>query len=381
MRVVLHVFVVCLIGEVACVPPRVLSTRSGATYDVGMATRNFVDTSRRSWDGSRDRPIRTSIWYPVATGSRLTAILDSSLPFKVPLVAENAPVAVTGHRYPLILLSHGTGGSSIQMMWLGHYLASHGYVVAALNHHGNTGSEPHMAPQGFLLYWERPLDLSVVIDRLLADPTFGAAIDTSRVGAAGFSLGGYTVLAIAGARFNPTQYNAFCGSSQRDFTCGPQAEFPQAPALFEEIRKSDARVQESLKHASDSYRDTRVKAVLAIAPALGSGFTGNDLADIRIPVAIVVGEGDTVAPPATNAQRYAALISSANLTIVPGAVGHYTFLAECTDRGKTLIPICKEGPGVHRAKIHEQVSQLARRFFDAALTKEGVNGARTPKFR
>ena len=299
----------------------------------------------------------------------MTAILDSSLPFQVPLVAENGPLAGSGRRYPLIVLSHGTGGSAIQMMWLGHFLASHGYVVAALNHHGNTGSEPRLAPQGFLLYWERASDVRVAIDRLLEDPMFGVAIDTSRVGAAGFSLGGYTMLAIGGARFNPTEYATFCGSSQRDFTCGPQAEFPQAPALFEEIKRTDARVQESLKHASDSYRDPRVKAVLAIAPPLGSGFTRNDLADIRIPVAIIVGEGDTIAAPATNAQRYAALIPSANLTILSGAVGHYTFLAECTDRGKALIPVCREGPGVERKLIHEQVSRLALKFFDAALIR------------
>ena len=258
------------------------------------------------------------------------------------------------------------------MMWFGHFLASHGYVVAALNHHGNTGSEPRPAPQGFLLYWERARDVRVAIDRLLEDPTFGAGIDTSRVGAAGFSLGGYTVLAIAGAKFNPTQYDTFCGSSLRDFTCGPQAEFPQAPALFEQLRKTDLRVQESLKHASDSYRDPRVKAVFAIAPALGSGFTRNDLSDIQIPVDIIVGEGDTIAAAATNAQRYAALISSAKLTILPGAVGHYTFLAECTKRGIMLVPVCREGSGVDRKRIHEQVSQLALRFFDVALMLESV---------
>ena len=58
------------------------------------------------------------------------------------------------------------------MMWLGHYLASRGYIVAALNHHGNTASEKQPAAQGFLLVWERPRDLTVVLDKLLADSFF-----------------------------------------------------------------------------------------------------------------------------------------------------------------------------------------------------------------
>jgi predicted dienelactone hydrolase len=41
------------------------------------------------------------------------------------------------------------------MMWLGYYLASRGYIVAAVNHHGNTAAEKERAAQGFLLYWER----------------------------------------------------------------------------------------------------------------------------------------------------------------------------------------------------------------------------------
>ena len=84
------------------------------------------------------------------------------------------------------------------LMWMGYYLASRGYIVAAVNHHGNTAAESQPAAQGFLLYWERPKDLTVTLDKLLADPVFGTRIDRKRIGAAGFSLGGYTVISIAG---------------------------------------------------------------------------------------------------------------------------------------------------------------------------------------
>ena len=91
------------------------------------------------------------------------------------------------------------------MMWLGHYLAARGYIVAAVNHHGNTAAEKQRAAQGFLLYWERAKDLTVVLDKLFADPFFGPRIDRDRIGAAGFSLGGYTVISVAGGGIQPAR--------------------------------------------------------------------------------------------------------------------------------------------------------------------------------
>jgi predicted dienelactone hydrolase len=253
-------------------------------------------------------------------------------------------------------------------MWLAHRLAAQGYIVGAISHHGNTALEPRPAAQGFLLYWERARDLDVALNALLADTLFGPRIDTTRIGAAGFSLGGYTVLATAGARFNPGEYDRFCASNERDFTCEGQAEFPQAPSIFAELRKTDTVVQASLRRASQSYRIPRVKAVLAIAPALGGGFTHADMAGVRIPVSIVVGDSDHVAPVATNARRFADLIPGAQLTVIPGGVGHYTFLAECTERGRAILPLlCGEAAGINRQEIHDRVAAMALAFFSRTL--------------
>jgi predicted dienelactone hydrolase len=337
---------------------------------VGMLTRNYVDAARLSWDGRGPRPIRTSIWYPALAGLAQRSILDSTVPFTVPPVAENAPVSSRASRYPIVLLSHGTGGSAIQMMWLGHRLAASGYIVAAVSHHGNTALEPNPTPQGFLLYWERARDLAVALRSLASDSVFGARIDTSRIGAAGFSLGGYTVLAVAGARFNPAEYDRFCTSTERDFTCEGQAEFPQAPALFAQIRKTDTVVQASLRRASDSYRIAAVKGVFAIAPALGGGFTRSDAAHVAIPVSIVAGDGDQVAPIETNARRFATIIPGAQLTVLSKGVGHYTFLAECTERGVATLPVlCVDAPSVNRREVHERIASAALAFFDRVLQR------------
>jgi predicted dienelactone hydrolase len=114
------------------------------------------------------------------------------------------------------------------------------------------------------------------------------------------------VLATVGPRY---EYDRFCSSSERDFTCGPQPEFPDAPRLFQDLQANDMVVRDSLAHSGDSYRDPRIRAVFAIAPVFGRGFTRADVNDIRIPIEMVAGLGDAVAPPPTNAQSYAALIS------------------------------------------------------------------------
>ncbi len=345
-----------------------LASPAVAQTRVGMITRDFTDNNRKNWAGTASRPLRTVVWYPAAKATGKSETIFGGPPDReifVPVeVAGGADVSNFRQKYPLVLLSHGTGGSAVQMMWLGYYLAERGYIVAAVNHHGNTAAETQPAAQGFLLYWERARDLSAVLDKLLADPLFGPRIDHDRIGAAGFSLGGYTVITIAGGKFSSTQFDSFCHSPQRDFTCEPQPEFPDAPKLFAELRKTDPGVQDSLRHSGDSFRDRRIKRVFVIAPALGSGFTKAGLSQIRIPMLIIVGKDDKVTPPRTNAERYAHLIRGANLKILSGEIGHYTFLAECNAHGKSILGICRDAPSVDRSSVHQQVAQLAFEFFE-----------------
>lgn len=367
MRLKIFLLILCslMVGQVGLAQPR---AKPQAAFSVGIMTRNFTDEQRKNWQGTGPRPLRTTIWYPALTGTGKTETIFGGPPerqlFSPVTVAGGAELSPASQKYPLVLLSHGTGGSAVMMMWLGYYLAERGYIVAAVNHHGNTSAEKQPAAQGFLLFWERSKDLSAVLDRLLADPVFGTHIDQRRIGAAGFSLGGYTVISIAGGAFDPVEFDRFCHSARKDFTCEPQPEFPDAPKLFAELKKSDPVVQESLNHASDTYRDARIKRVFAIAPALGSGFSRAGLNRIRVPVSIVIGQADDVTPLATNARRYASLIKGATLTVLPGKVGHYTFLAECAPFGKTTLPICRDGEGVDRNAIHRQVSQMAFEFFE-----------------
>lgn len=334
----------------------------------GMVTRDFTPTARRNWRGAKDHVLHVTIWYPASDTAVETPQLigppDKPL-FNAGSASPHAAFAPALDAFPVVLLSHGTGGSAAQLGWLGTALARAGFIAAAVDHPGNNAVTGY-TQEGFLLWWERATDLSEVLDGLIADPEIGAHIDKERVGAAGFSLGGYTVLELAGARTDISGLYDRCKSKPDDALCRvpEMKDMPPASQMLENIRKTSG---ESLARSADSFRDPRVHAVFAIAPALGFTQTPESLHSIRMPVEIVVGSADPMAPAATNANLIKANVRGARETILPN-VAHYTFLDTCTDAGKQAFSaFCTDPAGVDRDAVHAQVAAMAAQFFAKAF--------------
>jgi predicted dienelactone hydrolase len=256
-------------------------------------------------------------------------------------VLRDGNFAPSPAKHPLILLSPGSGNNAEQLFWLGQFLAQHDYFVAAVSHNGTDEEELRtgMLTATDFFCWERARDLSVVLTRLLADPELSSRIDPARIGAAGFSLGGATALWLGGARL--------------DLELLRQKSPPLQPALVPSIDRfiaystSEHAGRESIRRAEVSYKDHRIKSIFALAPAIGVGFTGESLREVDVPVCIVVGDTDKVAPASTNAQRYAGFIPDAELIVLPGERGHY------------LSPV----PSEQRQMELREVAELALRFF------------------
>jgi predicted dienelactone hydrolase len=228
-------------------------------FGVGHEELEWVDAERD------DRPLRTEVWYPTSPNAMGTRTFYDFRVFGLGLRSEIAHDGVAPspfRRFPLVIFSHGSGGVSWQSIPLMEALASHGFVVAAPNHSGNTvydqlngTSQPF--PQ---VAADRPLDVSFVIDAMLArnddplDPLFGK-IDPERIGVAGHSFGGYTALVIAGG---------FAGLGV--------------------------------------VPDPRVRAIAAIAPA-SSFLSDDDLAAIEVPMFLLSGSFDTTTPIEPNTRR------------------------------------------------------------------------------
>lgn len=339
-------------------------------FKVGMTTRAFVPAGPYDWRGDPKHALATTIWYPANPDAQEKPWFLG--PPQRPLfdggrVAANAAVAPAPAKFPLIVLSHGTGGTVGNLAWLGTALAAHGYIAAAVNHPGNNAIDGNTLA-GFTLWWLRARDLSAVIDGMLGDSTFGQRIDARRIGAAGHSLGGYTVIAIAGGITSIKHFREFCASSNADEMCRPPPGLPDLRRRIKALARSDPAYRAAREQDSRSYRDPRVRSVFAMAPGLVQAFLPDSLADIDIAVAIVAGASDDIVPVRSNASFLAATIPHAELTIFPAPVGHMVFAGICLEAGRATLPaVCADAPGVDRAAVEARTARLAERFFGRTL--------------
>jgi predicted dienelactone hydrolase len=316
--------------------------------------------------------LNVTVWYPAPTGTAMepTKIGPPQTPsFIEGEAANDAPLATSPVRMPLIVFSHGTGGNAMNAAWLCEALAARGYIVAAVDHPGNNSYEPPTVA-GTTVWWMRADDLSRVIDGMLASPRFGAHIDPSRIGAAGYSIGGYTVLVIGGAQANPAQIDSYCAQKPTTALCTGHATptIPDIGAAARALAATNPAYRAAVMANTDSHRDPRVKAIFSIAPALGPALIPQSLQGIDVPVALVAGFGDSILPVADNIIPDALAIPNAELTLLPKPVDHYTFLSNCTSAGmQRLGELCADS-GSLRLVVHRATIDLARSFFARTIS-------------
>jgi predicted dienelactone hydrolase len=346
-----------LLGLVA--PPPARAAPAGEIHRVTTEnTASLRDAQHRS-------ELRITVWYPAADAVESPLVIGPpGRPlFDVGSVAPNAAFAGDGAQRPVILLSHGFGGTARIMGWFGIPLARSGYVVIAVDHPGNN-SVDEMTVAGARLWWDRAEDLRSALDAIGRDPAIGPHMDWGRVGVAGFSAGGFTALVAAGARVEPPRLARFCDENPDDGICRPQLEFAIAP---EDYAKNLAvpDVAAETARAGDDHAIPQIRAAFAMAPALVQALDPASLARLSTPVHIVLGDADTVAPPTTNGIVAGAAIPNAEVDRLPG-VGHYDFLASCTDAARAIIPQCKAA--VAQAEAHHRAITAAEAFFGQYLS-------------
>jgi predicted dienelactone hydrolase len=174
------------------------------TSTAGVRTGTVVDDARH-------RRLVYEVWYP-AEPTRAAERDSFTMPGRPNASAQQAVRDATPRRgsHPLVVFAHSSYGDRRQSSFLTTHLASHGYVVVAADHAGNSaadlvariGAAP-MTPTERDAYIERIIadrvpDLRALIDRVIdgAAGEVSTTIDASRVGAVGWSFGGWSVLAL-----------------------------------------------------------------------------------------------------------------------------------------------------------------------------------------
>ncbi len=307
-------------------------------------------TTIEFFDEARARPVITEVWYPI--DSHVEASPSTGIWIRCD-EARDAPLSCAQKSYPLIVMSHGNACDRYNISWLAEILASNGYIVAAMDHYGNTWN--NKIPEAFLKLWERPKDVSFVIDQVCAHPHFQGKVNEKQIGFAGFSLGGATGMWVAGAQVHHLSVEEIGKACAK--------EMPEI--ITDEILSSV-----DLSELLEAYGDLRISAVLAIAPALGWLFDEASLKSIGIPVYIIAAGKDSIVPVEKNAHVFAKMISKAKLNIIHEEAGHYVFLNRPSLLGKRLMPsrFCEDHCSVDRKLVHEEVGKIAVNFFDEKLS-------------
>jgi predicted dienelactone hydrolase len=201
-------------------------------------------------------------------------------------------------------------------------LCAAGFDVVGVDHHG-TSYVAGKSVRGLLSPWDRPCDLSIVLDQV---EVRGPA------GVAGFSLGGYTAGALCGVRLSDRAFEAF------DDGAGVLPQPPEFPDFAADVAALRASVgpefwSSAARHVAADLRDRRVRAGFLLCPAIGPWL--EDDATARggdVPVAVRWTASDTEAPPAQNALQYARAIHDVDAATVGGpASGHYGFVLDEED--------------------------------------------------
>jgi len=312
------------------------------------AQTNIGERTFHFKDNKRNRPLVTEIWYP--TTDTLKQSDKAFSPFTRVATVRDGKLPTA--KLPLILISHGTGGSRLSLEWLADALVQKGFIVAAVDHWGNTYD--HKLPLEFLKPWERPHDISFVISSLLSQPDIKAVINPDKIGMAGFSFGGYTAIALAGGRFDFLSLLNYYKTTGRQELMVP--EFPDLNKYLD-----DSTLLAVAKNPPRLY-DKRIKAFFSISPALGPGFVSDR--DITAPIYILGSQSDSMAPVKTNAFRYHQFIRRSQYYVNPGKTGHYVMLQEAIDEVKKEAPTYfTDDTTVDRHHVHLKVDSLAVGFF------------------
>ena len=289
-------------------------------------------------------PLEVGIWYPSqdpATSQPLGLFQQS--------VANGG--AVAGRGLPLIVMSHGTGGS-----FEGHYdtalaLAAAGFVVAAVTHTGDNYREQTQVGR----LENRPRHIKVLIDYMLASWPHRDSIDPARIGMFGFSAGGFTALVAIGGTPDLSTVAPYCAAHPDEWSCRM-------------VKERNIDISGRSTEAPNWVHDPRIAAAVIASPAVGYAFSAKSLSAVTVPIQLWRGDSDEILPHPNYAQTvYDRLPVKPEYHVVPNA-GHFAFLAPCSQSLAAMVPeICHDPEGFDRTAFHREFNPAVVAFFKAKL--------------
>lgn len=314
----------------------IMSTSSaqvfGNTYQVG-----YQKIEVNSKETNEKVPV--SIVYP----TEIPAVPVRFGSFELEL-AIGAPIAKGS--FPLVVISHGSGGTNLGYRSIAFELVKKGFVVAMPLHPKNNYNDN--SAEGTSKNWiNRPKHIKAVIDSIAVDAKFSGSVDTKSVAIIGHSAGGYTALAVAGGVANTKHLYQLCIDAPKDnkVFCDIGGSIVPEKIVTEEIKNTP---------------DPRVKAIVMMAP-VGVLFKSEDsLANVNTSMLLLRAEKDNQLIEPNHADAIAKNYKHKDkLTYrtIKNA-GHYSFITPFPESMRGSFGEVGEDPeGFDRKAFHKTLSK------------------------
>ncbi|MCA9568146.1 MAG: hypothetical protein KC656_09900 [Myxococcales bacterium] len=262
--------VVLLLLASACKAPlEPIEEPLDALLEHGPYSAGYTEQSVTYDPGDGPREIRLAVWYPSDAPELPGFRYDGIWPAGE--VAVDGAVAAGA--FPLAIYSHGHQGYAEASSNILARAVSHGMVVVAPEHLGNTTFSGDRTTD---IYWKRPADISATLDHVLStDFPLAASLSDAPILGLGHSFGGYTMEAVTGATYATTTLFPACAAGEDSPFCSTMT--PDQEARF-----------------VAGFHDDRVAALLAMAPGDFRLFETSGLGAIGVPVFLLTGGLDDV---------------------------------------------------------------------------------------
>ena len=308
------------------------------TYHAGFSLFRASDP-----DGS----IPCAIWYPTDEPARVLrqGIYDFN-------VVRNGAIASGQH--PLIMMSHGSGGTRFGHCKTAEFLAQKGYIVVAPEHPFNNFFDDSGSGSASV-YSARSRHVKAALDTVLVEGKWADSIDPTRIVVFGFSLGGFTALTCVGARpyvdglrhhlrLNREFDATFCGYEVIVRDGFAESYLPTTP-------------------------DPRYKACIALAPVSGGLFTQESLQDVEVPVLLFRAERDMVLRNPFHADEIRQNLPQGCAYHVTAKAGHFSYLSPVRDEARAALgELANDMPGFDRVAVHDDMHHKIVDFLHKALS-------------
>ncbi len=307
---------------------------------------NANDVGFRKIDNVSKEGLSMAVLYPTSSEPKAVAFG----PFKL-----NVAIAgiIKSGQFPLAIISHGSGSSSLSYKDIALSLVKNGFIVVMPSHPQNNYLD-NSSEGKVENYVNRPRHITASIDKVLSIPSLRSHIDIQRIAVLGHSIGGYSALVVSGGIASTKELIDLCKNE-------PELSDPYCAPVLANLLTQTVIV---------NSKDNRVSAQILMAPVGALFLSKNSFENVNIPTLLLVSEKDEELSEKYNSQVIKSGLQNTGLLtykVIPNA-GHYSFLSVYPDFLKAELGVIAQDPdGFNRAEFQKNIGNQIATYLNQVM--------------